>query len=201
MKRILVLIGLVLVVVPFLACTESNLSQVQAQPATSATNSANNHQITGSPSLTANFIDQVLARAGSPAQGLGNQFIKLSLQTGIDAAYVLAIFHHESAYGETGVARGSRSPGNMRCLDLEHYGDTGTWCHCEQPGNCYAWFPSWSAGLVATFRLLAGPLYAAGGYTTIERVIRRWAPPADNNDDSAYIGSILQDVSGWRASA
>ena len=152
------------------------------------------YTITGKPSLSAAFIDQVLDRAGSPATGLGDQFIKLSLQTGINAAYVLAIFHHESDYGLTGEARASRSPGNMRCLDQAYYSDLQTWCK-----NAYAWFPSWLNGLVAMYRLLAGPLYVGAGLTTIVQVLTRWAPPGDNNNDQAYISAVESDVTDWSA--
>lgn len=204
MKR-MILCGLVLVALALVlqACdiyeTTATNAATSAPAGQGNVSGATTHSIVGKSSLSASFIDQVLGSAGSPARGLGAQFVKLSEKTSIDAAYVLAIFHHESGYGLTGEARASRSPGNMRCLDLAHYGDTGTWCQCEQPGNCYAWFPSWYAGLVATFRLLAGPLYAAGGRTTIEQVIKRWAPAGDHNDDTAYIHAVLQDVSTWRA--
>jgi len=154
------------------------------------------HTITGKQSLSAAFIDQVLASAHSPMQGDGAAFVQLGDQSGIDAAYVLAIFHHESGYGTTGEARASRSPGNTRCLDRAHYGDLQTWCQ-----DAYAWFPTWYAGLVALYRLLAGPLYVSGGLVTIEQVIPRWAPPGDHNNDSAYIAAVLEDVSSWRASA
>jgi hypothetical protein len=127
-------------------------------------------------------------------QGTGALFVELSRQYGIDDAYTLAIFHHESNYGRTGEARASRSPGNLRCLDQAHYGDLATWCR-----DNYAWFPSWSSGLVAMYRLLAGPLYVAGGLTTIERIIERWAPDSDGNDSAAYIAAIRADVAAWRS--
>lgn len=164
------------------------------QPVTPGAHNQAGHTITGKQSLNAAFIDQVLATAQSPMQGAGALFIRLGLQYHIDAAYVLAIFHHESNYGLTGEARASRSPGNLRCLDLAHYGDLGTWCK-----DAYAWFPTWSSGLVALYRLLAGPLYVAGGLTTIEQVIPRWAPSGDGNNPAQYIADVLADVASWRA--
>lgn len=152
--------------------------------------------ITGKPSLSAAFIDQVLASAQSPMQGSGALFVQMGNQYGIDAAYTLAIFHHESNYGLTGEAHASKSPGNLRCLDQAHYGDLQTWCK-----DNYAWFPTWSSGLEAMYRLLAGPLYTGAGLVTINQVIDRWAPDSDGNNSAAYIAAVLADVAGWRASA
>jgi hypothetical protein len=129
-------------------------------------------------------------------QGAGALFVSLALQYGIDDAYTLAIFHHESGYGRTGEARASRSPGNVRCLDLAHYGDLQTWCK-----DGYAWFPTWSSGLESMYRLLAGPLYAGAGLVTIKQVIERWAPDSDGNNSAGYVAAVLADVTSWRASA
>src|SRR5689334_14555272 len=71
--------------------------------------------ITGRPTLSPEFLNQVLQEAHSPAQGTGQALYALSVQYGIDDAYALAFFKHESQYGTTGVARSTRSLGNIRC--------------------------------------------------------------------------------------
>src|SRR5579859_213442 len=69
----------------------------------------------GKPTLSASFVDQVLARAHSPAMGTGQALFDLSEQYGIDDAYALAFFMHESSFGTAGVARVTLSLGNIRC--------------------------------------------------------------------------------------
>jgi len=61
-------------------------------------------------------VARVLAAAQSPAVGTGQDFYLLSLQYGIDDAWPLSFFHHESDYGKTGEARVTLSIGNSRCI-------------------------------------------------------------------------------------
>ena len=49
----------------------------------------------GGPSLSASFIDRVLATYGSPAVGLGRALVADSLRFHIDDVYALAFFLHE----------------------------------------------------------------------------------------------------------
>src|SRR5689334_15162924 len=60
--------------------------------------------VVGGPSLSASFINQVLSTANSPAAGTGQVFYAQSVSTGIDDAYALAFFQHESTFGKFGVA-------------------------------------------------------------------------------------------------
>lgn len=192
MKRFLA-IGLVLVVALFMAAN-MHVDASSASSAATGRRVAQQTAITGTPSLSASFIDQVLGAAHSPMAGAGALFVRLSLQYSIDNAYTLAIFHHESGYGTTGEAHASKSPGNLRCLDQAHYGDLHTWCR-----DRFAWFPTWSSGLEAMYRLLAGPLYAGAGLVTIDQVIARWAPDSDGNNSAAYVAAVLSDVQTWRS--
>lgn len=185
------------------ACLVAALAVVHVQVATSATPAPgrsvaqhSHYSIVGAPSLSAAFVDQVLAGARSPMQGSGAAFVRLGRQYEIDDAFVLAIFHHESNYGTTGEARVSKSPGNLRCLDQAHYSDLLPLCR-----DGYAWFPTWTRGLEAMYRLLAGPLYVAGGLVTIKQIIERWAPDSDGNNSAAYVADVENDIANWRAVA
>src|SRR5690242_16447962 len=60
--------------------------------------------VIGGPSLSAAFVDRVLATYGSPAVGLGHALVADSQQFHIDDVYALAFFLHESSFGTTGVA-------------------------------------------------------------------------------------------------
>src|SRR5689334_8778600 len=59
--------------------------------------SASSSSVIGGPSLSATFIDHVLARYGSPAVGLGHALVSDSQQFDIDDAVALAFFLHESS--------------------------------------------------------------------------------------------------------
>src|SRR5260370_14577698 len=74
------------------------------------------YTLEGPPTVTASFIDQVLAHAGSPAAGTGQTLYSLGVQDGIDPVYALAFFHHESSFGTTGEATVTHSLGNERCI-------------------------------------------------------------------------------------
>src|SRR5690348_3662535 len=67
------------------------------------------------PSLSAAFVNRVLAAAHSPAAGIGEAFYRFSVQYQIDDAFILAVFEHESAFGKTGIANFTHSIGNIRC--------------------------------------------------------------------------------------
>jgi hypothetical protein len=149
--------------------------------------------VTGSPSLSAAFIDQVLAANNSPAIGTGQVFYEQSVSTGIDDAYALAFFQHESTFGKYGVAASSLSIGNLRCLG-DDYSDLGTWCE-----SGYAYFPSWSNGIIAWYRLIHNLYVTEWRLTNVDQVVSKYAPADDSNDPSSYVQSVEASVSLWRS--
>src|SRR6266516_4305998 len=70
--------------------------------------------VLGPPSVSATFINRVLAAYHSPAAGLGQALYDDGVNTGIDPVYVLAFFMHESSFGTTGEARKTLALGNER---------------------------------------------------------------------------------------
>ena len=142
--------------------------------------------VIGSPSLSASFIDRVLSAYHSPAVGLGAALVADSLQFHIDDAFALAFFLHESSFGTTGVARYTRSLGNIICSG---------YATCFQGFRSY---PSWEAGAWDWFRLLKYE-YLPRGLTTVQAIIPVYAPSSDGNDVPAYIAAVLSAVSTWRA--
>src|SRR5882762_4693397 len=143
--------------------------------------------ITGSPSISASQVDAILCKANSPACGTGNSLESYGQQYNVDPAFALAVFKHESGYGNAGVAKQNLSLGNLRCID-------GAAC---QGG--YAAFPSWQAGYSAFYKLISGPLYVGAGLTTPEQILQRYAPVADNNDPSGYASDVEASMRDWRA--
>lgn len=145
------------------------------------------YSVLGKPTITVNFINQVLASYNSPAAGKGQALYDLGVQYGIDPAFALAFFFHESSFGTAGEARSSLSLGNLRCIPNFECRDG------------YAWFPTWEAGFKAWYSLIRNLYVADWGLTTVDQIIPRYAPPSDNNDDSAYIASLKHSLDTWHA--
>ena len=143
--------------------------------------------ILGSPSLSAQQIDTILANAGSPAQGTGQTFYNDSLQYGIDDAYPLAFFRHESSFGTSGAATQTLSIGNIVCT-------AGYSCI----GRFRA-YPSWAAGINDWYALIKDQYVGRWGATTVESIIPHYAPSSDNNNEAGYIASVERDVQAWKS--
>jgi Mannosyl-glycoprotein endo-beta-N-acetylglucosaminidase len=148
--------------------------------------------VLGRPSLSASFVNQVLAVYQSPAAGAGQALYDLSLRYGIADEYALAFFWHESAFGTTGVARVTRSLGNIRCSD-------GYRCV-----DGYRAYSTWSAGFEDWYKLikygyLTGQVSSKCPCVTVQQIIPVYAPASDHNDESAYIAAVLSAVVAWRA--
>jgi len=142
--------------------------------------------ILGRPSLSAAFVNRVLAAYHSPAAGLGQTLYDLSVTYGIDDAYPLAFFLHESSMGNAGMAVSTHSLGNIRC--------TPGWA-CS---GGYRYYATWADGFHDWFRLIAAE-YLPHGLATIPTIIPVYAPSADHNDEHAYIAAVLSAVSVWRS--
>jgi len=142
--------------------------------------------IVGSPSLTAAKIDSILCGAGSPACGNGSAFYNDSVQYGIDDAYALAFFHHESGFGTAGAATQTLNMGNIVCT--EGYNCIGR----------FRAYGSWAEGINDWYQLIKN-VYVGQGRSTVESIIPMYAPSSDNNDCSAYISAVEADVQSWRS--
>lgn len=142
--------------------------------------------ITGSPSISAEQVDKVLCKASSPACGTGYTLYTYGTQHGIDPAFALAVFHHESNYGKEGVATQTRSLGNIRCTD-------GYTCI-----GGFRSYPSWQESYTDFYKLIAGPLYVGAGLDTPEKIMPRYAPAADSNNPVAYATAVTADMASWR---
>ena len=145
------------------------------------------YSVLGKPTITVDFINRVLANANSPAAGKGQALYDLGVRYGIDPAFALAFFQHESSFGKAGEARSSLSLGNLRCIPDAQCTDN------------YAWFPSWEAGFEAWYKLIRNLYVAVWGLTTVDQIIPKYAPPADNNNDDAYIASLKHSLDTWHS--
>ncbi len=148
--------------------------------------------VLGRPSLSPLFIDRVLAAYHSPAVGTGQALYDLSRSSGIADEYALAFFLHESMFGTTGVARVTRSLGNIRC----------SWGYRCLDG--YRAYSTWQASYEDWFKLikdgyLTGQVSGKCPCVTVQQIIPVYAPAVDHNNESAYIAAVLSAVAAWRA--
>lgn len=141
--------------------------------------------VTGAPSVSASFINRVLAYYGSPASGLGSSLYALGVQYGINPVYALAFFMHESGLGIAGMARSTLSPGNIRC-------SAGYRCI-----NGFRAYASWSAGFEDWFRLIRYLYVDQWHKDTVEQIVPTYAPSGDHNNVAAYIAAIETAVGKW----
>ena len=143
----------------------------------------------GPPTITAEKIDEVLKSYGSPAAGLGQLIYDEGVRTGINPAIALGFFIQESSAGTAGVARHTKSFGNIKG---------------EGPAGSYKGFrayPTWEDGIKDWYRLiddkyLAPQSEGGRGHTHLSQVLNTYAPKSEN-DTTAYIANVKGMVNGW----
>jgi hypothetical protein len=123
--------------------------------------------VVGGPSLSADFINQTLASAGSPAAGTGQGLSDLSRQYQIDDAYALAVFEKESSFGRYGAGFEDHALGNIVCAG---------YLTCNGRFRSY---PRWEVGYDDFYRLITRE-YVARGLDTVETITPVYAPSSEN---------------------
>ncbi len=152
------------------------------------------YDLRAAPSLNAQQIDQILASYGSPATSTGQIWVTLGQQYGIDPAFAIAFFIHESSAGTNpnwaGVKPGGTTTHNVGNIICAGY------------ATCYGRFrdyPSWEAGIEDWYRLIAVEYIQGRGTVTVQQIIPIYAPSFENNVDG-YIGAVTRMVDTWRTS-
>ena len=190
---------LVILVVVVLGFGLASLSAPKATPQLPPDTS---YSVIGGPSVSADFINQVLDHYGSPAAGQGQALYDLGVSYGIDPVFALAFFMHESSFGKAGMATITEGLGNERCLsDRPCINTEGGQCQAGQ--SCYAQFSSWADGFEHWYILIkdgyvGGQVSSRCPCTTIPQIIPVYAPSADNNNEAGYIASVEKAVATWR---
>ncbi|GIV97134.1 MAG: hypothetical protein KatS3mg057_1791 [Herpetosiphonaceae bacterium] len=142
--------------------------------------------VVGPPTISPQQIDEILRSYGSPAVGTGQAMYDFGIQYGIDPAFCLAFFIHESTAGTRGVATVTKSVGNIRTTPgYEDY-------------QGYRRYSSWEEGIEDWYKLIRELYVDEWGLTTVEEILPVYAPPADNNDTPAYINTVRRLVESWR---
>jgi hypothetical protein len=153
---------------------------------------AGEHSVLGPPTITAEDVEAVLQKYNSPAVGTGRAWIALGQQYGIDPAYALAFFIHESTAGTNsgwaGLKPGGGSTHNVGNIICAGY------------PTCYGRFrdyASWDEGIEDWYKLIAKEYVEGRSAQTVEQIIPIYAPAIENNVD-AYINAVIGMVEGWR---
>jgi hypothetical protein len=145
---------------------------------------ASGTSVLGSPSLSADLINQILSAAGSPAAGTGQGLYDLSVQSGIDDAYALAVFQKESSFGSSGAGFEDHALGNIVCAGYPT-------CNGR-----FRWYPSWREGYADFYQLISRE-YVARGLSTVEAITPVYAPSSEN-DTGLYIQQVRQSMQAFR---
>ncbi len=150
------------------------------------------HTVVGPPTIDAAFVERVLKKYNSPAAGTGPVWIALGEKYGIDPAYALAFFIHESTAGTAPGWAGWKPDGSS----THNVGNI----ICAGYATCFNRFrdyPSWEAGIEDWYRLIANEYVQGRGTTTVEQIIPIYAP-AYENDVAGYIDTVVGLVADWR---
>ncbi|MBO0795608.1 MAG: glucosaminidase domain-containing protein [Ktedonobacteraceae bacterium] len=144
------------------------------------------YQVTGSPTLTAEFINKVLKSYHSPAAGKGQALYDYGTHYGIDPAYALAFFLQESSFGTQGVATVTHALGNIRASDG----------YPSYEG--YRKYRTWEEGFKDWYRLISEQYVKEWNLSTVDEIIPVYAPMDDGNDEANYIDTVKRAVTTWR---
>ena len=172
---------------PFLSLFSAPVQQAQAQGSLNgAFGAISGDSVLGPPTISAAKIDQVLASYNSPAEGKGQAMYDLGIKYGIDPAYCLAFFIHESTAGTKGVATVTKSIGNIRVTPG------------YQDYQGYRKYNSWDEGIEDWYKLIRDLYINEWKLVTLQQIIPVYAPPIENDTDH-YVETVRNQVNGWRA--
>lgn len=150
------------------------------------------HAVIGAPTLSAQFIDRVLEHYGSPARGTGAIWLRMGQQYGIDPAYALAFFIHESSAGTNPGWAGLKPDGSS----THNVGNI----ICAGYDTCFGRFrdyASWEAGIEDWYKLIANEYIGDRSVATVEQIIPIYAPSFEN-DVGNYVQTVIGLANDWR---
>jgi hypothetical protein len=155
------------------------------------TQAASRYSVVGGPTVSAAFINRVLAAHHSPAAGKGLTLFRDGTWYGIDPVFALAFFLHESEFGKVGIAHTTRSLGNIRTPLTPD-------CRCRAYQGFRA-YSLWEDSFVDWYKLILRLYVQQLHRMTVDQIIPVYAPSADHNNIRAYITSVKRAVDYWRS--
>ncbi len=153
---------------------------------------AGEHSVVGEPSINAAAIDTILSKYGSPAAGTGRSWVNLGRQYGIDPAYAVAFFIHESSAGTNPGWAGIKPDGST----THNVGNI----ICAGYATCFNRFrdyASWDEGIADWYKLISHEYVNGRGAASVEQIIPIYAPSFEN-DVNMYVQTVVMLVEGWR---
>ena len=166
--------------------------QEPESPIASANVAVGEHSVLGKPSIDAAAIDTILAKYGSPAAGTGQAWVTLGQHYGIDPAYAVAFFIHESSAGTNPGWAGIKPDGSS----THNVGNI----ICAGYATCYNRFrdyASWDEGIADWYKLISHEYVGGRGAASVEQIIPIYAPSFEN-DVNTYVQTVISLVHGWR---
>lgn len=120
----------------------------------------------------------------SPATGTGEYFVFYGKKYGIDPIIALAFFRQESTFGTKGIARQTKSIGNIK------YSSN---CPSGKEYNGFCKYDSWEQAIEHWYKLISGSTYVGAGLNTVELITPKYAP-SNENDVETYIKNVRDFV-------
>ncbi len=144
----------------------------------------------GPVSISREVFQEFLSELNSPALPEAATMYQTCLEEGCDPALALAFFEHESSAGKQGVAAYTKSLGNIRCT-------SGYDCFSTEGNGSFRRYKTWSDGLRDWAKLMQ---YYKDEWkrVSLEDIVPKYAPQADNNNEAAYIAMVKQRVDNLR---
>lgn len=139
----------------------------------------------------ADAINQYIQKnaPNSPFVGLGADFVSAGQANGVNPAYEINIARKESSFGiarSTAVTKGNNA-----------FGRTATVSQPGVSGGGHTWyvFSSFQASIADEAAFLQR-VYISKGFTTIDAITNKYAPPSENNT-----GQYITEMKGWVSQA
>jgi len=126
--------------------------------------------------LSAKAIDAELKVRGSPAAGLGQEFVKWGKHYKVRPSVAMAFYRIESHWGTKGVARTTNAVGNIRYTKPKE--------GCPVKYTNYRGFRKYASredGIRDFYRVLGSKFYAGGKRKTLGEIIPVYSPAGENN--------------------
>lgn len=159
---------------------------------TGAARPAGDYNLKAPPSVSAQQIDRILSSYNSPATGSGAVWYNLGVRYGIDPAFAVAFFIHESGAGTARNWAGLKPDGST----THNVGNI----ICAGYPTCFNRFrdyPSWEAGIEDWYRLIDVEYLQGRGHRTVADIIPVYAPSFENDVDG-YVNVVHRLVDQWR---
>lgn len=145
----------------------------------------------GAPSINFETFYYFLKQANSPALPEAVLLYNTCIKLYCDPAVALAFFEHESSMGKQGASAENKSWGNIRCTE-------GFACRTTSNNGKFKIYPTWNDGLIDWVILMRETYATKWKLFSLEEIIPRYAPSADNNDPNGYINTIKKLVTRYR---